>query len=721
MEGYGDTHPKFRTVRAQDGETLTLTLRQMSFYGNETLINFTMPIELLNIDKCIVNMLPTSEYSSSVYIEPTNNDAKIAITSTILGTHETLTDTKIVTKASNTELLVKNCSLWQDLFFVSNFTRFEFTSNLVFAPFVDFSFTNTKIFNNTFVVSYVLIDTYLETYIYDNSFSQSSVRVYSTCPVDGCSNSIIIWNNIFQLESSLSFHQVEDSAKNKTLTVHLNSFVKNGNRNVLESTLTEFPIDAHHNWFDSSSGPDICSNPIGSGARISSLIDYGDWCTNLMCTRTSGIMLQKSTYMEPCNTYNKGTIASIVIFTLIFIAIGALCAFVFFFKYANKVIGEEGTRKEIRILGLMSIVFTFLMVLFPIVVKGMSARCVSLVPSRECIFTQEDSGIASLLIFLWLFVLASNAAMVYLSNQKYLLRISVFSILAFCKSVGIIVPFVLIISIMVSINYYLSSKAMVVGLIMLLLSIGSDIFSLVYLIKLKSGLKALIVIVEDEDISAQKSLLKEESETPAKRTIEPDGVFILSYAEYQSSAQTNYLVEGALLGLLVPFSVWYTVYYNVSGALTLFNIAMNTGRIVYGMWIAKRTKLYSHHDIFFILSLLLVASSVTMLVFYCFIIFLDPGDNVSIYFIMGITIPWLFSFILSAEKARAVRENIVESLNGTAVVDPEVAEDPSRFDPDHPIVANEIEKSETIQPAPQSDEGYVHVDSNSEEDVPLDE
>lgn len=687
-----------------------VSLSYLQFTSNHTQLFFEhAEIDILNIDECLFTMLPSDVNVPVINISPKNN-ISLNIRDSIIQAHETTTEVKIIPDKINSVVLIANTSIWVETVTLEKIENLEVRGCLIYSPHFNILNSNFFLSNNLLYYGGINIDSYALASIFDNRFINVNIKVLSDCieNYDLCANTFVGSGNIFD-NSTIHFVKEKNNPQSTRLSnlVH-NTFTKIPDRYTVISEQIYHTVNVSKNFWGDSSGPEICSNPGGEGASITKMLDYSTWCTNKNCSKyVSYPPLLDSTITTNCNSYKGGTIASIVIFSLLFVAIFAVGIFVYHrFCSSEKSTEEETIKHNIKVFSMLCAILSFLFIWFPIVAKGISNSCQTRVPAMTCVITTTDSSLASLMLLVWMFTIISNLALMYVSTNHLIHRGSIYFSIFLSKLLVVTVPFVIIIDIMVMIDRYLSSKVMIFAIICFIMTIITEIFLLIKIYYLRKSVTTFTVLVNDEEVSIQRSLLYSQGNVLSEQdeVLVSDGIFILSYDDYQKRTQKNLLFEGIVLGILFFLLIWFTVKFKVIGAFSFINIIGNFIRVAYGFYVVRTTKSYAQYDLYFIISLGLTATTSVLVVTYLFMVLYNPASNVSAYFVLTASYAYLILSLLSIEKTTSFKRSVAAQLNRE----------------NNPEVSQENAPQDTYEASPQyqNQENVVLEHENPSQDQP---
>lgn len=555
---------------------------------------------------------------------------------------------------------------------IKNIANFTLNQNEFESKNVTFNSGLVLLDQNTFQRSLIYMDKYTFSNWTENNITDSKFVIDSDCYTGFglCMNHFEMWNNEF-FDTDIEFkRENREDQSYRNITMRNNVFLLGSlkDKYSIQNNMDDVIIDGRENYFSYRTGPSICSNPNGRGYRVSLMFDYSFWCLSPNCNEfNTDPQLLNDTLRYPCDTYKKGTVASIVIFSLMFTLIAIAGLYLFLYKFIPTSTDKiEATHYRLHILSLGVAIHSFYSLGLPIASKIVNSQCQTRVPAPSCVFTLFDSQISSILIMLWFFIMFSNIAITVLISTRHFRLYGIYYMFLIINIACICFPGVLAFEIFILILDYMSSKVMVVALINLLIVIVFEGISLSFLLKLKKNLKEVSIIFDEPNEYTQRRLLSEsidnEGNNDGPQPVS-DGSFNFYYSDYKKRTLRNLLYEIISLGILFPFVIWFTVKYVAPGVYCTIVVLFNIGRVVYGFSLLKGTHSKIHNLYMIIASFSGIAAGVIFIICGA-IIFVNISVNPSAYFVLILTLVWGITYVLSFEKTRTIRNNLDKIENG---------------------------------------------------------
>lgn len=412
-------------------------------------------------------------------------------------------------------------------------------------------------------------------------------------------------------------------------SLYLPSFIRNAFIKSFETTLTS-PLNARGNWWDSKSGPTICSNPGGHGARVLAQTDYSAWCEDQNCnTINSWPLLLPQVLSNPCRTPSGSDIAVFTIVFFIFVAIHVAMIIIYCMYCGPRKTDTQSIQVHYaRMSARMSLIAALCIVAIAVSGAIGSAACPTRVYAPSCPFTLTDRAVAGNgLLFASVTVLVAVASVVLLRYNFHEQRPILYTCLAFQGVSLALSVFIIIVSLM-----GLSSP--LYGPYMHLLSVpaaGYILFSLIqvwHLDKLRHYCRHTLIALEVSDYRTEHASLLAQSREPhdihdnppsiANTDDEADESHRATDAHASSSAPvanqasvdeyalpvappmqvfySNYMrvtirwlvAENITCAALLSFAIWYTVTsYKVIGGLLIAGLILEYFRIVAAIYVLR--------------------------------------------------------------------------------------------------------------------------------------
>lgn len=676
IRGVSQVSPTLGQITASEGTSIDLTLKNFLITGQKHLIRFIdNPIRNFVLNSCSVNVKTSLSLEPAILINATNYEnelGNIEISQSIFSPLDI--PTSMVIESSHPLTVALNLT-----YNIINFHTIEFKNiaNLT-ADSTQFGSENIKLNSglvllnqNSFMKSEIYVDKYLLSNWTDNNITDSNFIIDSDCyPGLGlCMNHFEMWENDF-VDTNIEFkkeNRIDQSYRNITMR-HNQFFLLNlKDKFKIENKMEDTVVDLRQNYFSHRNGPTICSNPNGRGYSVSLMVDYSFWCLSANCVSFNREpQLLKDTLKYPCHTYYKGTIASIVIFSLIFVVGAGVTFAMFFFKFAptttNKV---HAAQYCVHLLSLGLSIFTFYSLGLPIASKIVNSKCQTRVPAPSCVFTVLDSSISSILLMLLFAIVFSNIASTAIASTRHLRKYCIYYMFIVIKIASICFPAVLSFEILTLILDYMSSRVMVVALITLIIIMIGEGLNFSYLIRLKKNIKEVSLIFDDINEYGQRALLGENNqnapENEGRPQILPDDQYIFNYSDYKTKTLTVLVSELIALVVLFPFTIWFTTKYIAPGIYSIFVVVGNIARVIQGMILLRgsRAKI---HDLYMILASISGIAAGVIFIICGALIFVDIEVNASVFFVIILTAVWAVPFVLSYDKTRTIRLNLTNYI-----------------------------------------------------------
>lgn len=671
IKGYGERDPSFVSIYAKQGiNSVALSIERLSFTSKTTLVKFdSVDIFHFNIDRCTFKLEQAATMTPFMIIRATNAEkASISIKESVF-LQESPSQMSVISSTPELINLVLNNNRFtidqieleaQNITSESN----HFNSKQVVVKSDRSIWLKNKINQSEFK-----INDYLKFNMTENNFANTKIVVNSGCGSQECKNHLECNRNLIS-DSDIIFESEKDThSLLRNITLRNNVLLQAAKRDVSQvfiNDLKDFVVDARYNFFASGLGPRICSNPGGRGISVTYNIDYSFWCLTRDCDMFVDYpQMLNETISMPCNTYTKGTIASIVIFSLIFVAIGG-AGFIIMKKFItapSDVSAVDFYRHELKYTSLFVAIYGLLSVWTPIAAKGVNNGCQTRVPATSCLFTQSDSHISSMLIMLWFFIVFANIALTVLSHSVQLRYRAIHYLFSFTKVISLVASFFFAIELLAFIIDYLSTRIMVVVIISLLVTFVGELLILMYLFKLKSEIQPVTLLLDkSEDVSGQSLL----NSNPEEQTdLVADGQFVFYMSDYKKMAFKNFVAEGVVLGVLFPFLIWFTVFHKVIGILSFMNYAALALKAGYKIYVIRSNRLAESFPSYInIAEIFLAVTTGSLFVAYGSILFMNKNGNPSVYFVFILTAVWAFTFALAYDKIFTIRDKIFSSAVG---------------------------------------------------------
>jgi hypothetical protein len=489
-------------------------------------------------------------------------------------------------------------------------------------------------------------------------------------------------SNSFQ-DSEFIYTLTSSSGTQCLSTQYQTSF--KGNAFFLAFEVTTSPatiIDFQGNYWNSQSGPSICSNPGGTGSTVSYNMDYSAWCEDQSCQHINNYpLLLPEVIKGPCQ---RPTASSIVAFIFIFfflVAINVVMLIIYCMYCQPRRTDNESIHVHYsRMTAVMSSVAAVTLIILAVSGAIGSGVCPTRVYATKCPFTLTDRAVAGNgLLFGSLMGMVATGAVFLLKFNLQEQRPILYTSMGFqLLSIGLSWA-VLVISL-------LNLSSSLRGPYMHLLSVpaaGYIVFGVLHLFHMEKLIKycrhthiameltdykherasllatdksALVADDIDDALSKKPvedpSVLESDSEGTDSQvideytvpTIKPIQVF---YSNYQQVTQRWLIAEITLFAVLFAFALWYTLAsYKVPGAIMLTLIILEYLRIILAIIVTRgRGPLYGFKAIMTFTAftkLALLAISIFLYVQ----VFLLTNHN-SAYFTASLLAPTFFLGIIT--------------------------------------------------------------------------
>lgn len=410
-------------------------------------------------------------------------------------------------------------------------------------------------------------------------------------------------------------------------SLYLPSFIRNTISRSFETTLST-PLNARGNWWGAYSGPTICSNPGGSGARIGPQTDYSSYCEDSNCnTLSAWPQLLPQVLSNPCRSPTGGDIATFTVIFFLFVAVHVAMLVVYCMYCRPRKTDTQSIQVHYaRMSARMSLVAAICIVGIAVAGAIGSAACPTRVYAANCPFTLTDRAVAGNgLLFASVTVLVAVASVILLRYNFHEQRPILYTCLAYQGISLALSVIIIIISLM-----GLSSP--LYGPYMHLLAVpaaGYIIFSVIqvyHLDKLRPYCRHTLIALEVADYrNEHASLLHREPhdihDNPPPSVTNTDDESDSQAADssagethsiQQNQASTdeyavpiappmqvfysNYMrvtirwlvAENVTCAALLCFAIWYTVTsYKVIGALLITGLLLEYFRIVAAIYVIR--------------------------------------------------------------------------------------------------------------------------------------
>ena len=408
-------------------------------------------------------------------------------------------------------------------------------------------------------------------------------------------------------------------------SLYLPSFIRNTFLKSFETTVTS-PLNVRGNWWGTASGPSICSNPGGTGARVGAQTDYSAWCEDSTCAQLSGYpLLLPQVLSQPCRSPSAGDIAAFIIIFFIFVAVHVAMLIIYCMYCGPRKTDTLSIQVHYaRMSARMSLVAAVCIVLIAVSGAIGSAACPTRVYAVGCPFTLTDRAVAGNgLLFASVTVLVAVASVILLRYNFHEQR----PILYTCMAYQVVS---LILSIIIIVISLMGLSSPLYGPYMHLLAVpaaGYIIFSLIqvwHLDKLRPFCRHTFIALEVADYKNEQASLLAHDQHSSPSVVHTDDESMDSSAEASTSTATssaqsiepphvideytlptappmqvfysNYMrvtirwlvAENITCAALLSFAIWYTVAsYKVVGALLISGLILEYFRIVAAIYIIR--------------------------------------------------------------------------------------------------------------------------------------